>query len=418
MKNIAFAKIGKSVKFRTNKYSPIGGDNEASCVLRALANNNPDKKFYIIGRSDFSTLTENEVIDLFPYGNVIDVWENVGLDISDEYFRHIINYFDRNSIDIDFCVMMVGQVGSVTIPNKIKKVRDLDDVNFASVLDMTKWYVTPISTWLNEVKPRYVEIVNDPRYTMKQSRDLFHLPEISLGQYDYTYKTNAITSYEDQTRIERNVKSIYAGMETAFCGDYDYEYSKDFNLDRKTNFMVVLNEGKPSRYDMLNEWVLEHFRDVNIYGKWEDERTKVDSRFKGSRHIYDIQRMLSDVKYTFIIPIAKGWVTSKYIEMIHAGVIPFFHPTYDEQGHTRVPDFFRPQTPEELRKRIDILNADENLYRESITKLRHLILKQSYYDGTFISQTILSAMNSEYALPDLSQYQKKEKARGLEDFFS
>jgi hypothetical protein len=416
MKNIAFAKIGKSIKFKTNKYSPIGGDNEASCVLRALANNNPDKNFYVVGRSDFSTLSENEIIDLFPYGNVIDVWEGVGLNISPEYYRHIINYFDANSIEIDFCVMMVGQVGSVTIPDKIKKVRDIDDEKPASVLNMTKWYVTPISTWLNEVKPRYIEIVNDPRYTMRQSIDLFHLPEVSLGQYDYTYTTFAIKSYEDQARIERKVQSVYAGMETAFCGDY--EYFKDFNTERNTNVMIVLNEGKPSRYDMLNEWILQHFDDVDIYGKWEDDRAKKDSRFKGSKNINEIQKMLSNVKYTFIIPIAKGWVTSKYIEMIHAGVIPFFHPTYDEQGHTGVPNFFRPKTPEELRKKIELLNADENLYKESITKLRNIVLKPSYYDGTFISQKILSAIDSNYTLPDTLKYEKKEKSRGLEDFFS
>ena len=416
MKNIAFAKIGKSIKFKTNKYSPIGGDNEASCVLRALANNNPDKTFYVVGRSDFSTLSDNEIIDLFPYGNVIDIWEGIGLNISNEYYRHVISYFNDNAIEIDFCVMMVGQLGSVTIPDKIKKVRDLDDQKPASVLDMTKWYVTPISTWLNESKPRYIEIVNDPRYTMKQSRDLFHIPEVSLGQYDYTYSTNAIISYEDQTRIERKVNSIYAGMETAFCGDY--EYSKEFNTNRNTDFMIVLNQGKPSRYDMLNEWVLEHFNDVDIYGKWDDDRTKVDSRFKGSKHIVDIQKMLSNVKYTFIIPIAKGWVTSKYIEMIHAGVIPFFHPTYDEQCHTGVPDFFRPKTPEEFRQRIDMLNADENLYKESISKLRNIVLKQSYYDGSFINEKIFSAMDTEYTRPNMSEYEKKEKSRGLEDFFS
>jgi len=60
MKNIGFAKIGKSVKFRSNRYSPVGGDNEASCTIRAVANNNPDKTFYILGRSDYSTLTDSE----------------------------------------------------------------------------------------------------------------------------------------------------------------------------------------------------------------------------------------------------------------------------------------------------------------------------------------------------------------------
>ena len=415
MKNIGFCKIGKSVKFKTNKYSPVGGDNEASCTLRSLANNNPDKTFYIIGRSDFATLTDGEKVDLFPYGNVVDVWEGVGLDISEAYFRHVINYFDKNKVTLDFTIMMVGQVGSVTIPDKIQKVRDIDDTKPASVLDMTKWYVTPISTWLNECKPFYVEIVNDPRYTMRQSRDLFHLPSISLGQYDYEYTTNAISSYTDQTRVERKVKSVYAGMETAFCNDY--EYKKETNTNRSTDFMIVLNEGKPSRYDLLKEWVLDHFDDVEIYGKWEHEAATKDARFRGSKHIEEIQRMMSNVKFTFIIPIAKGWTTSKYIEMIHAGVIPFLHPSYDEQRHLPIPEFFRPSSPEQFRSSMNTLLNDKGAYEKALTELRAAVLKPEYYDGTFINDKIMQAVDPSYQRPNLSRFEKKTVTT-LEDFFA
>ena len=220
MKNIGFAKVGKSIKFRTNKYSPIGGDNEASCTLRAVANNNPDKNFYIVGRSDYATLSDIEKNELFPYDNVVDVWEGVGLEISEKYFNHIITYFKEKNVTLDFTIMMVGQMSNVTIPNRIQKVREGNDGKPAATLDMSKWYTTPIITWLNEEKPPYVEIVNDPRYTIKQPRDLFHMPMKSLGQYDYEYETFAIRNYEDQERITRVVKSEYAGMETAFCGDY------------------------------------------------------------------------------------------------------------------------------------------------------------------------------------------------------
>jgi hypothetical protein len=416
MKNIGFAKIGKSVKFKTNKYSPIGGDNEASCMIRSLANNNPDKNFYIVGRSDFATLSENEKTELFPYDNVYDVWQGVGLTISNEYYQHIITYFKEKNIELDFTVMMIGQLGSVTIPDKIKKVKESDDDKPASVLDMTKWYVTPIATWLNEAKPRYVEIVNDPRYTIKQSRDLFHHPEKSLGQYDFEYVTNAIKSYEDQSREIRNVKSVYAGMETAFC--YDYDYTETAKVNRSTDFMVVLNEGKPSRYNMLKEWVLNNFDDVEIYGKWEEETATKDARFKGSKHIGEIQRKFQDVKYTFIIPIAKGWVTSKYIEMIHAGVIPFLHPTYDEQNHTGIPDFFRPQTPQELIERIAILNSGQSKYEDAILKLRKLILKKEYYNGEFINDTVFKSIDPNYVKVDVNLFDKKEPSRGIEDFFA
>ena len=124
---------------------------------------------------------------------------------------------------------------------------------------MTKGYTTGITSWLNDCKPKYIEIVNDPRYVMNQARDIFHLPEMSLGQYDYEYISNKINSYEDQTRTPTPVKSVYAGMETAFC--LDYEHSTDINRNRNTDFMIVLNEGKPSRYKLLKEWILDNNED-------------------------------------------------------------------------------------------------------------------------------------------------------------
>ena len=414
MKNIGFAKVGKSIKFRTNKYSPVGGDNEASCMLRAVANNNPDKNFYIVGRSDYATLSDVEKNELFPYDNVIDVWEGVGLEISEKYFNHIITYFKEKNITLDFTIMMVGQLSNVTIPNRIQKVREGNDGKPAATLDMSKWYTTPITTWLNEEKPPYVEIVNDPRYTVKQPRDLFHMPFRSLGQYDYDYETFSITDYENQERLVRVVHSEYAGMETAFCRDY--EYNEECNTDRNTNFMVVLNEGKPSRYGLLKEWVLNKFDDVEVYGKWSDV-TGDDERFKGSLHINELQDKLQDVKFTFIIPIKEGWTTSKYIEMIHAGVIPFLHPSYDTQGHLPIPSFLRPKNPQEFYERMQSLRDDKEEYEKVLKDLRKAVLKPEYYDGTFINDRIMKSVDPNYIQPDVSTYEKKIVTT-LEDFFA
>ena len=414
MKNIGFAKVGKSVKFKTNKYSPIGGDNEASCTLRAIANNNPDKTFYIVGRSDFGTLTDTERLDLFPYDNVIDIWKGVGLDMSEGYYNHVITYFEKAGFELDFTVMMVGQMSNVTIPDRINKVREGNDGKPAATLDMTKWYTTPITMWLNEKKPPYIEIVNDPRYVIKQPRDVFHMPFRSLGQYDYEYETFSITNYENQERVVRTVRSEYAGMETAFCGDY--EYTEEVNADRKTDFMVVLNEGKPSRYGLLKEWVLDKFDNVDIYGKWSDV-VNGDDRFKGSLHITELQEKLQDVKFTFIIPIKEGWTTSKYIEMIHAGVIPFLHPTYDEQRHLPIPDFLRPLTPEEFYNNMQRLIDNPDEYKMVLKGLRKAVLKPEYYDGSFINDKIMKAADENYIRPDLDQY-TKQKASTLEDFFT
>ena len=418
MKNIGFAKIGKSVKFKRTRFSPIGGDNEPSTVLISLANNNPDKTFYIIGRSDFSTLNESEVLELFPYDNVVDIWKGVKNKDDDRFYRHIIDYFNQKGFQLDNTVMMVGQVGTVTIPGKITQVKHLKegitDGKPASVIDMTKNYTSPIAIWLNEVQPPYVEIVNDPRYVMNQSRDIFHLPTVSLGQYDYEYEVSSIRNYEDQNRYERKVPSTYAGMETCFC--VNYEHSEQFNLNRKVPFMVILNEAKPSRYNLLKEWVLDDHEDVEIYGKWDHPDTTTDARFKGSIHLDDVMAKMNNVKFTFIIPIAKGWVTSKYIEMVHAGVIPFLHPTYDEQKHLPIPDFLRPKTPTEFKERMTRLLNNENEYESVIRGLRKLICKPEYYDGTFLNNKIMTAIDKDYIATDISQYEKKTAAT-LEDFF-
>lgn len=418
MKNIGFGKIGKSVKFKRNRFSPIGGDNEPSTVLIALANNNPDKTFYIIGRSDFSTLTEAEELELFPYNNVIDIWKGIKNDGTDNFYRHIFNYFGQKGFKLDYTVMMVGQVGTVTIPDKITQVKHLKDGvtdgKPASVIDMTKNYTSPISIWLNEEQPPYVEIVNDPRYVMNQSRDIFHLPTVSLGQYDYEYTVSSIKDYEDQNRYERKVPSTYAGMETCFC--INYQHSEQFNLNRNVPFMVILNEAKPSRYNLLKEWVLDDHDDVEIYGKWEHPNTETDARFKGSIHLDDVMAKMNNVKFTFIIPIAKGWVTSKYIEMVHAGVIPFLHPSYDEQGHLPIPDFLRPKTPAEFKERMDRLLNNEDEYESVIKGLRKLICKPEYYDGTFLNNKIMTAIDTDYVAPDVTQFEKKVAAT-LEDFF-
>ncbi len=414
MKNIGFGKIGKSVKFTRKKYNTFGGDNEPSCTLQALANQNPDKTFYILSRNDYHTLSDVEKYELFPYDNVVDIWNGYNYVFDEKYFNFVIDYLKNNNVELDYTVMMVGQCGCVTIPDKIQKVTD--PAKKAMVLDMTKGYTTAIAMWFNQYKPDYVEIVNDPRYVMNQSRDMFHLPNISIGQYDYEYTANHIKSYEDQTRVASKVKSVYAGMETAFCVDYGQIPS--INTDRNTDFMVVLNEGKPSRYNLLKEWILDHNEDVDIYGKWKPEVIEGDTRFKGSLKIDALQEKLQDVKFTFIIPIKKGWVTSKYIEMIHAGVIPFLHPTYDEQKHTGIPDFLRVNTPQELAERIQILKDDPAKYEDLLKTLQKTILKPEYYDGTFLNNKIMTSIDPNYVAPNLEEFPTPEKpSLGLESFF-
>ena len=392
MSNIAFAKIGKSIKFNS-KYSPTGGCNESPNLLISLAKTNPNNMYYLIGRSDFKKLTDDDKTSLFPNNNVIDVYENAPKltdrkDYNSPLFQHINNYFKEKNVKIDYSIMMLGQVGTVTIPGRIKQIKNPELT--ASVIDMTLNYTTPIVTWLNDnLDIPLIEIINDPRYTLAQSRDIFHLPDVSLSQYNDSYLKKYISSYDNQIPLQQtNINISYSEMEKLFL--LNREFPNNYNKTRNTKFTIILNEGSPSRYSLLKTWVLENpsLNIAEIYGKWEHKETENDSRFKGSIQLEEVQQKMEDTKYTFIIPIKKGWVTSKYIEMIYAGCLPFFHPTYDEQRHIDVPEILRPQTMEDLNLAINYFEEHEEDRIKLIKELQEKFIKETDLNGLNISNII------------------------------
>lgn len=406
---IAFAKIGKSLKF-AGKFSPIGGDNEGPALLRILANNNPDKTFYLVGRSDFQKLSEEQRLALFPYDNVIDCYVNH----KPKSFTTVVDFFKEQGFQPDAFVVMVGQVGTVTIPGMIKQVHNPDLI--ASVIDMTVGYTSPITYWMNETRPRIIEVINDPRYDLSQSRDIIPHPTVSLSQFNYSYTKNSIQSYENQSRVEVQVPVKYAEMEKIFLYDRKVE---DIDVSKRTtNMMIVLNEGKPSRYEMLKTYILNQINDIEIYGSWENEAALKDSRFKGSLQLEDLQNKLKSVRCSFIIPIAPGWITSKYIELIHAGVVPIFHPSYDAQNILDYPEALRATSPEAVKKIAAALEVD-SFYESVISALRRKYLHSSLTDGSRLNQIIMKEIDPQYSPIDISKFQKKiPKPQGLEGFFS
>lgn len=410
IKTIAFAKIGKSIKFASS-FSPAGGDNESPQLLRLLANNNPDKTFVIIGRSDFKKLDAVAKAKLFPYDNVIDVYEGYSGPATEGIVERQL---EKLGLKIDFGIYMIGQIGTVTIPGKIKQVGNPELT--AAVISMTKNYSTPIIEWMNDFKVPFIEIVNDPRYTLRQSRDIIPNPFKTLSQNTAKYVKSTIRSYDDQTRDDHQIPMTYNGVETIFCYGRS---APNANADRNTNMMIVLNEGNPSRYDFLKEWILDGIDDISIYGVWDEEKVNGDSRFVGAIQIDELQRKLLDVKFTFIIPIAPGWATSKYIEMIHAGVVPFFHPTYAANVPAiidNIPEILKPKTPAEFHTSLKKLSETPGAYEKMIMYLQKTFCHESLYDGTALNYTVMSSFISNYEQPDLRAF-VKAKVNTLEDFF-
>ena len=384
MKHVAFCKVGKSVKFNS-AYSPIGGDNEAPAMLALLANNNPEIVFHMVGRSDLYKMSETAMNICFPHKNVRDAFEGHRGKADPS---QIINYWKKLGFDPDLVVMMVGQAGSVTIPDRIQKVKS--DGIPATVIDMTKNYVTPIFQWWNDnPQLKVIEIINDPRYCLKMSRDIINNPAVSLSQYNYIYEKNSIKSYEDQTRTVHKIPVRYASMERIF--QYNNPVPPIDIENRKVPFMVVLNEGRPSRYPILNEWVLGSNNGIEVWGKWDETIIGDDPRFKGTMKIDDLHEHLTQARSTFIVPIKKGWATSKYLEMIHNGVIPFMHPSYDEQNNCKLPNWLRVKSPAQLVKWIKSIE-DDRLYLAMIKTLQKQYCTKEFFDGSYINNEIFSSI--------------------------
>ena len=156
--------------------------------------------------------------------------------------------------------------------------------------------------------------------------------------------------------------------------------------------MIVCNEGKPSRYPDLKKYILEHVDDVDIYGQWNPKTVGDDLRFKGPKKFNDLMRMLPRVKYTFCIPIKKGWVTAKFWEMAHYGIIPFLHPTYDGQKHLDVPEFIRVKDSKDLFNKIKFLEENPKAYTELRDRLDEM-LKEEYYDGSYMNKILINGLH-------------------------
>lgn len=374
-------KIGKSVKFNPNTWGATGGDNECPVLLRKMAELNPNDTFIIISRNDVDR--HRDALGL-P-ANLVDVYSGVSPEE-----RHDVDYISRklSGVKIDGCFLMSGPVAKCNISNKSWKRRELEHgrKEYAKSLETFQKYVAPVYDYLNTSGIPWVMIANDPRYLV-QGNDLMNRPVRVLSQYDEVVQMQSFDNWEDQNYVKRPVASVYAGMEKMFLIG-----SRITGAEKTINFMMVLNEGKngvKSRYPMLKEYVLDSMDDVAIYGEWSKETTGDDRRFKGPKKFQELQSILPSVKYTLIIPIKPGWVTSKWVEMITNKIIPFFHPTYDTQMHCKVPDFIRVKTPSELHEKIEFLNNNPSEYERILNECIACI-EHSDITGVKISSTILN----------------------------
>ena len=404
--NIALGKIGKSILFgpkeyRTTKKSMTTGSIDARVCFESMIRFNPEHTFYIIGRSNYSRLPPEIQDKINVHGNVIDIWsgfkewkKTVPKDVPEEHYpwMYIDYWLDNNDVEFDAGSFLAGGVLEYAVQGKtLKEGKPIKTLVAASN------YAGPIHHFINRTKLPYTILLTDPRCYPKPTKDLMVMPKRVLSQYSEPLEVTHKVTYECDEMVTEKVDAVYSGIESLYVVEEQWDEKEDdvFSLfdepepepvERDINMMLFLNEGSPSRFNDLKKYVLDAVEDVKVYGSWS-EKPLEDPRIE-QVPMAECEHLIPRIKYTFCIPIAPGWCTGKFWEMAKLGMVPFVHPTYDEQNNIGIPEELRVKDANDLLEKINVYNNDEKEYNRILAKLQDM-LTDDHKSGKYINDMIM-----------------------------
>ena len=405
VKKVGFFKLGKAIKFNENSWGAIGGDCEPKQLINSIAKRNPNIEYWLLSPNDLGRVRAKEkpaVQSLF--GPPVETESAAPSNVKE--FHSTMT--DRKSadeaaqiikdLDLDFIFFYTGPSSTVNIPDYINKV---DGTGRVKSLDFFKYYAAPIIKAMNELEKKVpiVGLLVDNRYILacKDWNDN-NRPTYYLAQNTFTKTEEFFCNppLRDIDTIESTYE--YSGIETVFLLDKKrYDTDELFEMKKTNSFMMLQNQGKGSggmdRWDPVRDYIVKNDIETDIYGKWDDDLKKEYPKwFKGEKRIETMTDELLATKYTFCVPIKEGMVTSKYAEMLHYGIIPFLHPSYDTDFNV-FPDghFIRCKSPEDLKKKVQFLNDNPEHYKKLFYNLQEKYLKDSYYTGEHVDNKIWEA---------------------------
>jgi len=407
IKRVGFFKLGKAIKFNENSWGAIGGDCEPKQLINSIAARNPDIEYWLLSPNDLGRVRAKEkpaVQSLFgdPVEAKLSAAENIH-----EFHSKMENRKSAEetvkfikALDLDFIFFYTGPSSTVNIPGFINKV---DGTGRVKSLDFFKYYAAPIIQAMNELEKKVpiVGLLVDNRYVLAcKDWSNNNRPTYYLAQNNFTKEEQYFSNPP-----MRDVKTItstyeYSGIETVFLLDKTrYNTDELFEMKKTNSFLMLQNQGKGTggmdRWDPVKDYIVKNGIETDIYGKWDEElKTEYPTWFKGEKRIESMTDELLGTKYTFCVPIKEGMVTSKYAEMLHYGIIPFLHPSYDTEfnvfpeGH-----FIRCKSPADLKKKVEFLNDNPDHYKKLFYNLQEKYLRDSYYTGEHVDNKIWEAYN-------------------------
>lgn len=334
---ILLGKIGQKIIFNRDSKecdrSNTNGNVGTYLLFKLLIENNPEHTFYIASDNDLKSFKDR------PFDNVIDAsrvsWELL------------------ESIGIDAMFILTGLT-------QFEKNNDFVNA-------------------INYLSAKYILLSDDPRCLDSVSNDyrFYRQPDMIVSQFTGKY------SFKDK---EHEVKYIPIERASCYrCKPFLYEKDKD---------MIIISNTSGKEYDrvkILSE-IINGCSRLNIYGRLSEEERMLlgESNCKGELKYNEMQKVFRKAYSTFIVPIKKGWVTSKYVESLMNGVLPVFYKDYNT-------DLLEPENLIIVHNKEEFNNVLENVVCDK-EKVKNLVedwtktIVIPYIDGTLLSNMLIDCL--------------------------
>lgn len=433
--------LGSAFKFDKTSTKRSDGSLEYYNYVKTLVQNKSISKIYILSKSDWSRVDSSVRKQYDPYKKIVDIPNEVrkiyGIDKVDDindsvYYKNYYEYL--KTIDKpDFGTFFVGPglATNGTLPKFLYNIRELKKgiKQHKRILMMAYNYTAHMIDSINLSDFPFFVFANDPRYiaihnehTDKSGktffRELVRMPVEFIAQKQGTALVSHIKEYHAESpEIVTPVKCTYRPIEKINLVDEKIESTtKDISM----TIVAMPATAKPRddyRFKIMKKYILDKNIDCNIYGRWPEDIMDEYKQFKGLVTHNEIDDIMKRTKYTLVIPILSGWITSKFAEMARLRVVPFLHKDYDPDGLIVPKDhFLRINDSDDLFKKIDFLEKNPEKRELLINKILEGYLTDDTFDGTFIYKLLNKSLKENNLQIELS-LNKESESYGEKELF-
>lgn len=332
--NILIGKIGQKIIFNRGSKncdrSNTNGNVGTYLLIRLLVENSKDDTFFIASDNDLSSFRTK------PFDNVVDV--------SNMTWDYI------NTLNIDAMFFLTGLT-------QFETSNRLFDV-------------------INNVNAKLILLSDDPRCldSVESDNRIKKYPECILSQFKghYNFKNKIY-----------NV--IYVPIEKASC------YRGEICCNEKTIDMMIISNTSGKEYDRVKiiSDIINGVENIDIYGRLSDDERKIlgINNCKGEIKYTEMQSTLSKAYSTFMVPIKKDWVTSKYVEALMNGVLPIFHEDYNT-SLLGFKDLIIVHDKEDFECALEYVRNNKDMVKELTNEMIKLLI-EPYIDGHILSDILM-----------------------------